>query len=83
MLAQKEYTYTYEEGKLVRAAECDITLDASGFTVSRTLINTVFYIYGEEDTLGYYLFDHSKVINVNNNEKWYRMVVFNFLWSLY
>ena len=30
--------------------------------------------------LGYYLFDHSKVINVNYNEKWYRLIVFELIW---
>ncbi|MBQ7981576.1 MAG: RHS repeat-associated core domain-containing protein, partial [Oscillospiraceae bacterium] len=49
--ALKEYTYTYEDGKIVRAAEYDITLDANEFVTSKAIVNTVFYVYGEEDKL--------------------------------
>ena len=51
MLARKEYTYSYEEGRLSRAAECDITLGANETVTGKTVVNTVFYIYDGEGTL--------------------------------
>ena len=51
MLARKEYTYSYEEGSLSRAAECDITLGADEVITGKTLVHTIFYIYDGEGTL--------------------------------
>ena len=51
MMAEKEYTYTYEEGRLHRAAECAITVNDDGMITSKTLVNSVLYVYNEEGTL--------------------------------
>ena len=52
ILAKKEYNYSYEEGKLLRATECDITLDdATGMVTAKTLVNTLRYYYDREGTL--------------------------------
>ncbi len=49
MCAKIEYTYTYEEGRLVRAAELAITVDeATGMVTGRTLVNTVRYTYDQD-----------------------------------
>ena len=45
--AQKEYNYEYEEGKIVRATEADITLSGEIVT-AKTVINTVKYYYDTE-----------------------------------
>ena len=34
-------------------------------------------------TIGEYLYRHSETIEVNNDEKWYRMLAFEALWYLY
>ena len=46
----REYTYTYEDGKLMRAAEFDITV-SNGIVKGKTLVNSVLYSYGSEDKL--------------------------------
>ncbi|MBQ7857502.1 MAG: RHS repeat-associated core domain-containing protein [Oscillospiraceae bacterium] len=52
ILAKKEYNYSYEEGRLLRATECDITLDeATGMVTAKTLVNTLRYYYDREGTL--------------------------------
>ncbi len=51
MLAKKEYTYSYEEGKLTRAAECRITIGDNEMITKKVLVNTIFYVYDNEDTL--------------------------------
>ena len=48
--AKKEYNYEYEEGKIIRAAESDITLNGELVT-GRTLVNTVRYYYNAEGQL--------------------------------
>ena len=48
--AQKEYSYDYEQGKIVRAAECHVTL-TDGIVTAKTLLNTVRYEYDAEGTL--------------------------------
>ena len=50
-LPKKEYTYSYEEGRIVRAAEFEITLDANEMVTSRTLVNSVLYSYNTEGEL--------------------------------
>ena len=48
--AKKEYNYEYEEGKIIRAAESDITLNGE-LVIGRTLVNTVRYYYNTEGQL--------------------------------
>ena len=45
-----EYTYTYEDGKLMRAAEFDITV-SNGIVTGKTLVNSVLYSYDSEGKL--------------------------------
>ena len=45
--AEKEYTYMYEEGKLLRATEADITLSGE-IVASKVIVNTVKYYYDTE-----------------------------------
>ena len=48
--ANKEYTYTYEDGKIVRAAECDITLSGEIVT-AKHLVNSIVYSYDADGKL--------------------------------
>ena len=47
MTAKMEYNYTYEDGRIVRATEADITLEGEIVT-TKTVVNTVRYIYDSE-----------------------------------
>ena len=47
MTAKKEYNYTYEDGRIVRATESDIVLSGEIVT-AKTVVNTVRYIYDSE-----------------------------------
>ena len=47
IFANKEYNYEYEEGRIVRATESDITLSGEIVT-TKTVINTVKYYYDTE-----------------------------------
>ena len=47
MTAKKEYNYTYEDGRIVRATESDIVLSGEIVT-TKTVVNTVRYIYDSE-----------------------------------
>ena len=47
IFAKKEYNYEYEEGKIVRATEADITLSGEIVT-SKVIVNTVNYYYDSE-----------------------------------
>ncbi len=50
MIAEKEYNYTYESGRIVRATESDITI--SGYIVtSKTIVNSILYTYDNEGRL--------------------------------
>ena len=51
ILSQKEYNYLYEDGRICRAAECDITLDENNMVLTRTVLFTLRYIYDQEGTL--------------------------------
>ncbi len=51
ILAEKEYNYQYEEGKIIRATECNITLDDNQFVVAKTVVNTIKYYYDSEGTV--------------------------------
>jgi RHS repeat-associated protein len=47
ILVNKEYNYEYEEGRLIRATECDIELSGEIVT-SKVIVNTVKYYYDAE-----------------------------------
>ena len=52
ILDKKEYNYSYEEGRLLRATECDITLDeATGMVTAKEPVNTLRYYYDSEGNL--------------------------------
>ena len=51
IFALKEYSYIYEEGRIVWAKECDITLDDSGIITSKTLAHSLRYYYDQEGNL--------------------------------
>ena len=48
IFSEKEYTYTYEEGRIARAAEYTVTLDENGIVISKTLVNSILYTYDSE-----------------------------------
>ena len=50
MLAQKEYNYEYEDGRIVRATEASIAFSGE-MVVSKTLINSIRYFYDAEGTM--------------------------------
>ena len=50
ILCSKEYNYEYEEGKLLRATESDITRDGDIVT-AKTVVNSIRYFYDTEGTL--------------------------------
>ena len=49
--SEKEYTYTYDEGKIVRAAECNITVGEQERIIAKSVLRTVVYVYDNEDKL--------------------------------
>jgi len=51
ILNAKEYNYHYEDGKIIRATECDITVNESEMVTAKTLVHTVLYSYDAEDKL--------------------------------
>ena len=48
---KKEYNYQYEEGRITRATEKDITVNDDGIVTSKSLVNTILYLYDSEGTL--------------------------------
>ena len=48
---EKEYNYTYEEGRIVRAAEYGITLDGSLNVTAKSLISSIEYAYNSKGLL--------------------------------
>ena len=50
IFAKKEYNYEYEEGRIVRATELDITLSGELVT-GKTLVNSVKYYYDADGNL--------------------------------
>ena len=50
LTANKEYNYQYEEGRIVRADECNIVLSGEIVT-AKTVVNTVKYYYNSEGEL--------------------------------
>ena len=63
ILAQKEYNYEYEDGKIVRATEADIVLDNNNIVTSKVIINSVRYYYNNESQMT------KKVITFANGSK--------------
>ena len=51
ILQGKEYTYTYEDSRIVRAAESDITVDANDTVTAKTPVNSILYTYDAEGKL--------------------------------
>ena len=49
-IAEKEYNYEYEQGKLIRASESDIEY-ANEIVTAKTVVNTVRYFYDSESKL--------------------------------
>ena len=47
ILSEKEYNYEYEEGRIVRATEADITI-SNEIVTSKTITNTIKYYYDSE-----------------------------------
>jgi len=68
ILQKKEYTYTYENGKIVRAAESDITLDTNETITGKALVNSIVYSYDQDDKLA-----KKRIIPANGAEQtiWY------------
>ena len=48
---KKEYNYTYEEGRIIRAVEFDITVDADEIVTSKTAVVSTVYVYDSEGQL--------------------------------
>ena len=68
IVQRKEYTYTYENGRIVRAAESDITLGANEVITGKTLVNAIVYSYDADDKL-----TRKRILSADGNEQtiWY------------
>jgi len=64
LIGKKEYDYLYDEDRIIRATECEITLNDSGMVTSKTLLNMVVYKYNSEDQLTY-----KQVISATDTEQ--------------
>ena len=51
IISLKEYNYIYEDNKLVTATEYSITIGNNEMVVSKTITNTVSYIYDVDDNI--------------------------------
>ena len=51
MKSEKEYNYIYQDGKVVRATEYDITINEDEFVIGKTVVHTVMYTYDSEGKL--------------------------------
>ena len=51
VLSLKEYNYSYEDGRITRSTECDITLNESGLVIKKNLVNSIIYYYDQEGGL--------------------------------
>ena len=47
-MGKKEYNYEYEEDRLLRSTESDITVDTNEFVVGKVVVNTIKYYYDTE-----------------------------------
>ena len=68
IMQRKEYTYTYENGRIVRAAESDITLGANEVITGKMLVNAIVYSYDANDKL-----TRKRILSADGNEQtiWY------------
>ena len=68
IVQRKEYTYTYENGRIVRAAESDITLGANEVITGKTLANAIVYSYDADDKL-----TRKRILSADGTEQtvWY------------
>ena len=68
IVQRKEYTYTYENGRIVRAAKSDITLGANEVITGKTLANAIVYSYDADDKL-----TRKRILSADGNEQtvWY------------
>lgn len=53
LLNKKEYDYLYDEDRIIRATQCDITLNEAGMVVSKSISSVVVYRYDSEERLAY------------------------------
>lgn len=49
--ASKEYNYYYEDGRIVRATECDIVMSDAEIVTSKTVVNAIRYTYDSDGNL--------------------------------
>lgn len=63
ILAKIEYTYTYESGRIIRAAESSITLSGEIVT-AKNLVNSILYSYDSEGRLA-----KKRIIPVGGSEQ--------------
>ena len=49
--ASKEYNYYYEDGRIIRATECDIVMSDTEIVTSKTVINAIRYTYDSDGNL--------------------------------
>jgi len=61
---QKEYTYTYEDGKIARAAECSITVGDYEIITGKNLVNSIIYVYDAEGNM-----TRKRIIDGDGNEQ--------------
>ena len=52
--AEKEYSYEYEAGKIVRATECDLDIE-NEHILHKSVVNTIKYYYDAQGNLISYL----------------------------
>ena len=45
VISKKEYNYIYENGRIKRVAECNITVNSDGMVTKRTLTGSITYSY--------------------------------------
>ena len=50
-ILEKEYNYTYEDDKITRATEYDITLSEEQIVTSKIAVNTIRYFYNDDGDL--------------------------------
>ncbi|MBR5460710.1 MAG: hypothetical protein IKV53_07540 [Clostridia bacterium] len=59
--ANKDYTYSYQDGNLARITECDIILTNDGEVISRVPVNTICYVYGNDGSLEKKVYSKAKL----------------------
>jgi len=65
-ICQKEYTYTYDDGKIIRASGYAIKLNDEEIVIEKTLVHTIRYTYDKDDNLT------RKKITVGDSEQTYQ-----------